>query len=324
MAYLAGFDIGGTKCAVVLGKEDPTHEFGVVILEKQVIATADYPDPYAAIDTLCSLLDGMLSAHGVLPGDLPGIGVSCGSPLDSKTGVIINPPNLPGWINIPICGILKSRYGCPARLENDANACAVAEWRFGAARGTQNAIFLTFGTGLGAGLILDGRLYSGTNGNAGETGHIRLADHGPVGYGKQGSFEGFCSGGGIAQLARTMVLEELQVGNRPALCPTHEELPTLTAKKVAEFAHKGDPLARAIYAESGRYLGKGLSLLVDLFNPEVIVIGSIFARSRDLLWDEARAVMERECLPGALAVCRVEAAKLGENLGDYAALALAL
>ena len=127
------------------------------------------------------------------------IGISCGGPLDSRRGVIMGPPNLPGWDDVYIVRQIENHYGVQAHLQNDANACAVAEWKFGAGRGKQNVVFMTFGTGLGAGLILDGKLYSGTNDNAGELGHIRLDRFGPVGFGKAGSFEGFCSGRRIAR-----------------------------------------------------------------------------------------------------------------------------
>ena len=131
-------------------------------------------------------------------GDISAIGISCGGPLNSKKGVILSPPNLPGWDNIEIVNIIKDRLDVPAKLQNDANACALAEWKYGAGRGSNNMIFLTFGTGFGAGLILDGRLYNGVNCMSGEIGHVRLTEYGPVGYGKAGSCEGYCSGGGIA------------------------------------------------------------------------------------------------------------------------------
>lgn len=144
------------------------------------------------------------------PDEICGIGISCGGPLDAERGIIQTPPNLPLWKDVPICAILEQQFCIPTRLQNDANACALAEWRFGAGRGTKNMMFITFGTGFGAGLILNGQLYSGTNGNAGEIGHIRLAEYGPSGYGKIGSYEGFCSGSGIAQIGQTMVREALQ------------------------------------------------------------------------------------------------------------------
>ena len=129
------------------------------------------------------------------------IGVSCGGPLNSRTGVVQSPPNLPGWDDVPIVKILEDAFGIPAFLQNDANACALVEWKYGAGRGCENMVFLTMGTGMGAGVIADGRLLRGARDMAGEVGHLRLEKDGPVGYGKAGSFEGFTSGGGIARLA---------------------------------------------------------------------------------------------------------------------------
>ena len=157
---------------------------------------------------------------------------------------------------------------------------------------------------------------------AGEAGHLRLAECGPVGSGKIGSFEGFCSGGGIAQLAQMKVLEQLGRGEAPALLAGGARPWELTARDVARAAEEGDKTAREIYALSGQYLGKGLSLLIDLLNPEVIVIGSIFARCRELLWPHAREVIERETLAASRQACRVVPAGLGEEIGDYAALSL--
>lgn len=154
-------------------------------------------------------------------------------------GIIESPPNLPGWDSVPITDLLQSHFHAPAFLKNDANACAAAEWKYGAGKGTQNMIFLTFGTGLGVGLILDGRLYEGTNGNAGEVGHIRLDHFDPAGYGKIGSFEGFCSGG-ISQLRHTLALEAMQRGIRPAYFSERMQNAEVTAKSIADAALAGD------------------------------------------------------------------------------------
>lgn len=183
--------------------------------------------------------------------------------------------------------------------------------------------FLTFGTGLGAGLILNGRLYAGASDLAGEAGHIRLERFGPVGYGKAGSFEGFCSGGGIAQLAVSLLREEWQAGRRPSLCPAPEAAGAVTARSVADAARRGDPLALRVMGLCGEQLGRGLSILIDLLNPECIVIGSIFARCRDLLWPAAERVIEAETLPAARRACRVLPAALSESVGDLAALTVA-
>ena len=158
---------------------------------------------------------------------------------------------------------------------------------------------------------------------AGECGHIRLAPFGPVGFGKAGSFEGFCSGGGIAQLAAVRAKEALQRGEKVPWCPTQADLPNITAKTVGIAADEGDPLARAIYSECGSWLGRGLALLVDLLNPERIVIGSIFARSETWIRPAMEESLRSEAIPAAAAHCRVVPAQLGEKIGDYAALALA-
>ena len=183
---------------------------------------------------------------------------------------------------------------------NDADACAAAEWKFGAGNGTQNMIFLTFGTGLGAGLILNGKLYSGTNGNAGEIGHIRLEGFGPVGYGKAGSFEGFCSGGGLAQLGYIKALEKAQTGVYPLYFKKGMTASDVTAKPVADAADKGDETAKEVYRICGEQLGKGLSVLIDILNPERIVIGSIFARSEGLLREGMERLVNKEALPQSL------------------------
>ena len=309
-----GIDIGGTKCAVSLGQMKDDGDFE--ILEKEKFATLS---PYETLDKFAEILQRLLNGR-----KLNAIGISCGGPLDSKTGVIISPPNLPGWDNIPAVDFFKERFGVPTIIQNDANACCYAEYKFGAGKGYNNVIFLTFGTGLGAGLILDGRLYSGTNDNAGECGHIRLSEDGPVGYGKAGSFEGFCSGGGIASLGRTMTLDKINKGEKVAFCPTLDDLDSINAKVIADYADAGDEFAKSIYAVSGRHLGMGLSVLIDILNPEVIIIGSIFSRSRNLLWEECKKVIDKEALPGAASVCKVVTSGLGEKIGDYAALSLAV
>lgn len=310
---MIGFDIGGTKCAVSVGKEI----YGVMhILNKKAIPTDHSISGYEMIDKMCALAEGMTD-------DFSRIGISCGGPLDNKKGIIISPPNLPRFKNIKAVDYLKEKYGGYVRLENDADACAFAEWKYGAGQGSQNMIFLTFGTGMGAGLILDGKLYSGANGNAGEIGHVRMRDFGPVGFGKQGSFEGFASGSGIAQMAKAAACEMLQQGKSTAYCKSFDELNNVTAQSVAVAAYDKDPTAVSVYQKCGEMLGYGLSILVDILNPEKIVIGSIFARSHDLLENSMKAVMQKECIPSSLSSVQIVAAALGENLGDYAALSLA-
>lgn len=310
---MIGFDIGGTKCAVSVGEERD----GVLhILDKRVLPTDLDVSPEVMIARMCTAAEEMTT-------DFSRIGVSCGGPLDSVRGVILSPPNLPGWDEVPIVRMLKERYGSAVYLQNDANACALAEWRYGAGRGCRNMIFLTFGSGLGAGLILNGRLYEGTNGMAGEVGHIRLCEFGPVGYGKRGSFEGFCSGNGIAALGRILAEEALQRGTGVSYCADASELSLVTAKKIAACAKEGHADAAQVYEICGEKLGMGLSVLIDILNPERIVIGSVYQRSGELLIPSMQRVLEREALGHSRAVCEILPAELEENIGDYAALSCA-
>ncbi len=307
-----GFDIGGTKCAVCLGEEIGGK---INIIEKKKILTDHSKSPYEIIDSMCDMAKAMGLGER--------IGISCGGPLDSKNGIIQSPPNLPKWDNIEIVRYVEERLGVKAILQNDANACAVAEWKYGAGVGSRNMIFLTFGTGFGAGLILDGKLYVGANDNAGEVGHIRLSENGPVGYGKEGSVEGFCSGGGIAQLGRIKATERLQMGKSVSYCKSYEELPQINAKKIADFADAGFEDAKEVYKLCGEKLGNVLSVLIDILNPDTIVIGSIFQRSENLLREAMEEKIKKECLSAAREICKIVPAKLEENLGDYAAIAIA-
>ena len=313
---IIGVDVGGTKCAVTYGQKEG---FELHIREKIRFATTDVDETIANI---VRAVDDVMRKNGLTAGNTAAIGVSCGGPLDSRTGVVMSPPNLPGWDNIPIVKLLGDRFGIRTGIHNDANACALAEWKFGTGIGARNMAFLTFGTGLGAGLILDGKLYAGTNDNAGELGHIRLSDFGPVGYGKCGSFEGFASGGGIAQLARFKVSEKHQMGQRVSWCAPGQ-LDEITARDVADAAAAGDELALEIYRISATYLGRGLAIVIDLINPEVIVIGGIYTRNREMMEPFVLREIEREALSHARRVCSIRPAALGEQIGDYAALSVA-
>jgi len=318
---LIGLDIGGTKCAVLLG--ELSNGGDIRVLDKIVYQTSEYPSPDMMLPKLKAGIDEILKRRQLPVKNIASIGISCGGPLDSKKGVVMSPPNLPGWDDVHIVSFFGNHFGVPVAIQNDANACALAEWKFGAGRGTQNMIFLTFGTGLGAGLILNGKLYSGTNDNAGEVGHIRLESFGPVGYGKSGSFEGFCSGGGIAQLARLKAIERFQMGEKVSYCKGFDELMSVTAQDVASAANNGDPIALGVFETCGSYMGKGLSILVDVLNPECIVIGSIYVRSSNLLIASLEKTLHFESLPLARKVCRIVPAELDEQIGDIASLSVA-
>ena len=305
-----GIDIGGTKCALSVG--DCSME-SVRILHREEFPTKGL-SWQQVLEEFGKRMDRFLTSgkDSASPFSITNIGISCGGPLDSKTGVIMSPPNLPGWDNVPVVKFFADRFKVPVHLQNDANACAYAEWKFGAGRGTKNMVFMTFGTGLGAGLVLDGKLYSGTNDNAGEIGHIRLAPTGPVGYNKEGSAEGFCSGAGMTKLAFIRAKER------------GIELPEdFNTKELFRRVDGGDPFCTAIFKESAAHLATILAYTIDIINPEVIVLGGVFMRQADSFMREIEPILEREALPFARKVCRIVPAGLSENIGDYAALAVA-
>ncbi len=316
MAAWIGVDIGGTKTAVVLSAAPPAADARVEF------ATAPERGPGHAIQSIILAIRELLAAQNAVPDRISGIGVSCGSPLDPVAGVIQSPPNLATWIDVPIVEILAREFSCPVSLENDANAGALAEHRYGAGRGCQHMLFLTMGTGLGAGIIANGCLYRGANDSAGEIGHVRLTRTGPVGYRKQGSVEGWASGGGMAHVAE----RELEAARRRGQSSMLIDRPEgrVDARDVLRAAHAGDKLALRIAAICGRKLGETLAILIDILNPERIVIGGLAMRFGELVLGPARKWMHREALAHAAAACKVVPAQLDERIGDVAALCVAL
>ncbi len=295
---ILAFDIGGTKIAAALGTSA-----GAVL--QQVVEVSPPGGEFDAMwQTICAMGDRLIGG-AARPG---AIGVSIGGPLDSEEGIIYAPPNLPGWGSVPLRQLLEDHFGLPAYIEHDAKAGALAEWLFGAGRGCQNLVFLTFGTGLGAGLIVDGRLCRG-RGNMGEVGHWRMSSEGPIAYGKAGSWEAFSSGAGLCRLA-----EWRYPGHWPA---------NLEAKALVELARRGDGPARSVIDEAATMLGRGISYLVDLLSPEIVVLGSLAVRAGDLFLPTAQRMVDSECLASNLP-CPVVAAALGETIGVTAALCAAI
>ncbi len=313
-----GVDIGGTKTAVVLCSEPPA------ILKRVAFPTQPERGPDHALTLIRQTIHQMIREHQLRPGQIEAIGISCGGPLDRKRGLIQSPPNLPTWNDVAIVDVLKDEFNVECRLENDANAGAVAEHRFGAGQGVQNMIFLTMGTGLGAGIIIGGRLYHGASDMAGEIGHVRLTASGPVGYNKAGSVEGWASGGGMAQAASERVVAAMENGEVTSLVGHLATNRILTAKDVADAARQGDEVARRIVCDTGTRLGEALAILVDLLNPELIVVGGIAMRMGESLLVPARAAMKREALPAAAQACSIVPAALGERIGDIAAVCVAI
>ena len=229
-----GLDIGGTKCAISTG----VCEGGTI----KILSREEFPTSGLSwrqvLDEFARRIE--LQTSNFKLQTIGAIGISCGGPLDSKRGVIMSPPNLPGWDNVPVVDFFRERFGVPVAVQNDANACALAEYLYGSGRGVKNLVFMTFGTGLGAGIIIDGKLYSGANDNAGEIGHIRLAPTGPIGYNKEGSAEGFCSGAGIARLATRHLNTDTSARYSRVCAPAMQTVPrssTSLLRSLRRFLH---------------------------------------------------------------------------------------
>jgi glucokinase len=308
--YIVGVDIGGTKVACVLADVEGN------ILARQWQPTRAGEGWQVVVQQLFEMTERVL--EGVSYRQVRGIGISCGGPLDSQRGVVYSPPNLPGWDAVPIKQVFEDRFGLPARLENDANATALAEHRFGAGRGTRNMVFMTWGTGVGGGLVLDGRLYRGTNDLAGEIGHTTVLLDGPLcGCGKRGCLEALVSGPSIARRARELA------GESPESLIWQRTSPNeATAQHVVEAAHAGDTFARFVLAEAGTYMGIGIANVAQILNPERVVLGTIAVKAGDLVLKPLRQALQVHAWSRVREVLQVVPAELGDRAQDLAAVCL--
>jgi glucokinase len=313
---ILGIDIGGTKSAAVLGRADGT------IVARSEEPTQAQAGPQAILARLIAMARELLQQQQIPPQTLCGIGISCGGPLDTKTGIVYAPPNLPGWEAVPVRAIFEEAFpGVRVALDNDANATALAEWRYGAGRGTQNMVFLTMGTGIGGGLILDGRLYRGANDLAGEVGHQTILINGPLcRCGKRGCLEALASGPAVARLAQ----ESLHYGRGKRLIEAAGGKPAqITAKHVIDTAKEGDPFCRNILSEVGTYMGIGLANLIQILNPERIVLGTLAVHADELLLEPIRKAVDEYAWERSRNACTIVAAELGDSAQDLAAIVLA-
>jgi glucokinase len=295
----AGVDLGSTKTAVSLWGADSVRLGG--------LAFPTLSDPHRNFARVVGEARDLVRAAG---GTLRAVGVSAGGPLDAGRSSLLSVPNLPGWEGVPVRSLLEDAFQVPVGVENDANACALAEWRYGAGRGVEDLAFLTCSTGIGAGLILGGRLHRGSRNLAGEVGHVPVVPEGDLcGCGKRGCLEAYASGAGIAR--RLRVLREAD----PAL-PS-------SARELTERARTGDAWSRDFLAETARLLARGLTALVYIVDPQRIVLGTIAVGAGELLLGPLREELRRLLWPAFLEGLDVVPAALGEDLGDRAALAVA-
>jgi glucokinase len=303
-----GLDIGGSKIAVVEGNGNAE------ILQRHEMATE--PDrPFDEVfPDLAGLVNNVIEESRNARRRVRAVSVSVGGPLRIDEGVLLNPPHLPGWHNVRLKDRLAERFpGLPVYVEHDGNAGALAEFHFGIGRqrpGLQHLVFLTFGTGLGAGFVVNGQVLRGATDMAGEVGHWRLSNNGPVGYGKKGSWEAFASGAGLVSLGSER-FPERWTGRTPI-------------RDLVQLMLEGDEDALAVAAEAGTWMGRGLALLVDALNPEVIVLGSLAVVLGERVLGPMRRAVEKEALPQAVAACDIIPSVLGLQIGDVAAFMAAL
>ena len=314
MKKVLAFDLGGTKFA-----------FGVVaengdILGSDKIETLAKQGPEQAIQRVNLAAQALLKKLNIKPEELIGIGIASPGPLDIAKGCVDGSPNLPGWTGYSIVKGLSGFFNLPARIDNDANAAALGEYKFGAGKNKKNMVYITVSTGIGGGVIVDGRLMRGANGNAAELGHLTLNIAGPAcPCGANGCLEMYASGTAIARRTR----EAIQAGAQSQILNLAGSVEEITTHHILTALEKDDALAQKIWNETTEYLGRGLAVVINSFNPEVIVVGGGVTAAGDLLFKPVREKALRYAFPRLAAVCSIVPAGLGSNVGVVGAAACA-
>ena len=303
--YIA-VDIGGTQLRAALY---PAGETKALIQKRTPTRSKDQ----SPIDRLLELLQTIWPADG----KVRAIGMAAPGPTNPRRGIIYAAPNIKGWENFPLAQIVQDRFKVPTLLGNDANMAALGEWKFGAGRGYQHVLYITISTGIGGGVIEDGRLLLGYQGLAGEIGHVTVLPDGPLcGCGQRGHLEAVASGTAIARY----VAEQLASGVPSML----SEQPNPTARDVSLAAEHGDPLAKSALARAGTYLGHAIADYLHLYNPQVIILGGGVSRSGAFIIEPLRASLaDRVISPEYLHGLVITTAELGDEAGLMGALALA-
>jgi len=308
-------DLGGTKIIVaIIANNDQ-------IMAREYRLTLAEQGPEAVIDRIFSAIDHLLSLKSMDSSQLNSISLAAAGAIDFDRGLITSSPNLPGWHNIPLRDIVKEKYGVNTFLINDASAAALGEHQFGAGKGVKNLILLTVGTGIGGGIIINGELYLGTCGSAGEIGHMAIDANGPrCSCGNIGCLEMLVSGTAVAREA----IRRISQGERSSLAEiVSGKIEDITAEMVEAAAMQGDSLASEVILEAATYLGIGMVNLVNIFNPEMIIVGGGMAKMGDLLLNPARQVVKERAFPLPAQVVCIVPAQLGEDAGVLGAAAFA-
>lgn len=317
--HVVGIDIGGTKLATVVA--DKTGH----ILNKVRKPTLAEKGPEYALGLLFDMVREVVHLAGLERKSISAIGVSCGGPLDTKTGIVYSPPNLPGWDALPLKAKLESEFQVPVTIENDANASALAEFRFGGGRGYNAVLYMTMSTGIGGGIVINGQIYHGANDSAGEVGHQILLPNGPrCGCGKRGCLEALCSGPAIARRAQTAIQKRLEdeKTSTAILILADGCIEDVKSEHVLEAARIGDGLALELVGETAYYMGWGIANLVNILNPDIVLLGTIAVAAGDLLLNPIRETVLKFAMTRPAEAVKIAPAQLGDALGDLAAVAL--
>ena len=315
-SHVVGVDIGGTKLATVVADKDGN------ILQKVRKPTESDRGPGHAVQLLLEMVTEVLDLARLRREDISGIGVSCGGPLDTKTGIIYSPPNLPGWDALPLKEMIESEFHIPTIIENDANASALAEARFGGGRGYDYVLYMTMSTGIGGGIVANGEIYHGANDSAGEVGHQILLPDGPLcGCGQYGCLEALCSGPAIARRAQEAIIDQ---PHTRILAYSDGQIDAVRSEHVLQAARDGDALAIVLVEETAYYMGWGIANLVNILNPQIVLLGTIAVAAGDLLLDPIRRTVTEMAMQRPLETVKIMPAELGDSIGDLAAISLVI
>jgi glucokinase len=309
-------DIGGTKIIIAL-----VSESGRILAEDRIPTLPD-EGVSAVIERLFTAIDGLLGRNLVKSSELHGISIACAGGIDTERGVVVtSSPNLSGWYDIPLKDIMEERYKVDTFVLNDASAAALGEQQFGAGKGVANLVLVTVGTGIGGGIITNGRLYLGARGGAGEIGHMTIDVNGPdCGCGSIGCLERLASGTAIARDA----IQRIEQGEKSSLAEmAGGEVENITTEMIGTAARNGDPLAVDVLSKGVSYLATGIVNLVNIFDPEMVIIGGGMAEMGDLIIDPVKKMVAERTFSIAARSTRIVTAQLGNRAGVYGAAAFA-
>jgi glucokinase len=311
-----GIDLGGTKILTAVADAHGK------ILSRDHSITQAVKGQEAVIQSILESVDRVLNQAKLTTTELSATGIGAPGLLNPKTGILSTSPNLPGWRDVPLRDIIEKKLGKKAFLINDANAAALGEYYFGAGRNARNFIYITISTGIGGGIIIDGKIYTGSTGTAGELGHTTIDDNGPMcKCGNRGCWETLGSGTALAREAR----QRMNDGEKTSILDYAEgDIEKVSAQVIHSAAEAGDPLAMELIGRTGYYVGVGLANLINIFNPEMIVIGGGLSNMGDMLLGPAFKVAEERAFKEAFQAVRMVTAELGRNSGVLGAAAFAL